>query len=114
MDRIVSFTKRKEISPQLLAALQEILTRRRHVQQLEAQAAARDSDIQAISADQERIRKNMMALDKDSALYKRYVGELDAQETKIDLLRQEAVRLRAQAETAAHEFSAYLDTLTIE
>ncbi|MCW3095894.1 MAG: hypothetical protein JWL77_1512 [Chthonomonadaceae bacterium] len=113
-NRIFSYTKSKEISPKLLAALQEILTRRRHVEDLQAQAAARDSDLQAISADQERIRKNMMALDKDSALYKRYVAELDMQETKIDTLRQEAAHLRAQADNAAREFSAYLDTLTIE
>jgi hypothetical protein len=113
-NRIFSYTKSKEISPKLLAALQEILTRRRHVEDLQAQAAARDSDLQAISADQERIRKNMMALDKDSALYKRYVAELDTQETKIDTLRQEAAHLRAQADNATRDFSVYLDTLTIE
>ena len=114
MNRLTDYTKRKEIAPTLLAALQEILTRRRHVEDLKAQAAARDSDLQAISTDQERIRQNMMALDKDTPLYKRYVGELDAQETKIDTLRQEAARLRTEADTAAHEFSQYLDTLTIE
>ena len=114
MNRLTGYTKSKSISPKLLAALQEILARRRHVQDLEAQAAARESDVQAIGTDQERIRKNMMALDKDSALYKRYVGELDTQESKIETLRQEAARLRAQAVTAAQEFSAYLDTLTIE
>lgn len=113
-DRLVGYTKHKEITPRLLAALQEILTRRRHVEDLQAQAAARESDLQAISTDQERIRKNMMALDKDSALYKRYVAELDMQETKIATLRQEAARLRAQADTASREFSAYLDTLTVE
>lgn len=109
-----SYTKRKEISPKLLAALQEVLTRNRHIQNLQAQAGARESDIRAIGVDQERIRKNMMALDKDTALYKRYVGELDAQETKIALLRQEAVRLRTQADTALREFTAYLDTLAVE
>ena len=114
LNRLVGYTKSKTISPKLLAVLQEIITRRRHVQDLQAQAAARDSDLQAINTDQERIRKNMEALDKDSALYKRYVSELDMQETKIDLLRQEAARLRAQADTALREFSAYLDTLNVE
>ncbi len=112
--RLASYAKSKEISPKLLAALQEILTRRRHVEELQMEAAARESDLQAIGADQDRIRKNMMALAQDSALYKRYVGELDTQESKIDILRQEAVRLRAQAATALRDFSAYLDTLTVE
>ena len=114
MAALESYAKRKEISPRLQAALQEVLTRNRQLQNLQAQAAANDSDIKAIGADQDRIRKNMAALDKDNALYKRYVGELDAQETKLDMLRQESVRLRAQAETALREFRAYLDTLTIE
>ena len=114
MDRLIGYTKRKEIAPTLLAALQEILARRRHVEDLKAQAAARDAELREISTDQERIRQNMMALDKDTPLYKRYVGELDAQETKIDTLRQEAARLRAEADTAARDFSAYLDTLTVE
>jgi len=114
MNRLIGYTKSKTISPKLLAVLQDIISRRRHVQDLQAQAAARDSDLQAINTDQERIRKNMEALDKDSALYKRYVAELDMQETKIDTLRQEAARLRAQAETALREFGAYLDTLNVE
>ncbi len=109
-----SYTKRKEIAPKLLAALQEVLTRRRNVLDLQAQAAAHDAEIQAISADQDRIRKNMMALDKDTPLYKRYVAELDAQETKLDMLRQKAVRLRADADAASRAFSLYLDTLTVD
>ena len=57
----------------------------------------------------------MTALDKASALYKRYVGELDTQETRIENLRQEAVRLRGQAETADHDLRAYVDSLpTVE
>ena len=72
---------------------------------------ARAADVKSISDDQERIRKNMMALDKASALYKRYVGELDSQETKIENLRQEATRLRGQAETAERELRAYVDGL---
>jgi hypothetical protein len=55
----------------------------------------------------------MNSLDKASALYKRYVAELDRQETRISGLRQEATRLRSQAEAAERDLGAYLDTLTI-
>lgn len=114
MNQLIGYTKRKTISPKLLAALQEVLTRRRHLRNLEAQVAARDSDVQAIGADQERIRKNMMALDKDTALYKRYVSELDMQENKIEALRREAAQLRTLLDKEAQEFAAYLDTLVAE
>ena len=114
LNLLVNYTKRKALSPKLLAALQEVLARRRKVDDLQAQALLRQNEIKLIGTDQERIRENMKALDKDTALYKRYVGELDAQETQIDALRQEAVRLSAQADAARREFVAYVDNLAIE
>ncbi len=111
---LIAYTKQKAISPKLQAALQEVITRRRKVQDLQAQGDARNADIQAINVDQERIRKNMMALDKDNPLYKRYVTTLDTQETKIEALRQEAARLHDQADAAALDLRAYLDSLSID
>jgi hypothetical protein len=63
--------------------------------------------------DQDRIRKNMAALDKTSTLYKRYVAELDRQETRLQTLRQEAATLRKQAADADRELRAFVDSLTI-
>ena len=63
--------------------------------------------------DQERIRKNMQALDRTSPLYKRYVTELDSQETRLQSLRQESARLRKEAGDAERDLRAYLDTLVI-
>jgi hypothetical protein len=55
----------------------------------------------------------MTALDRNSALYQRYVKELDEQETRIQNHRKEAIRLRNAAATAEQEFTAYLDTMNI-
>ncbi len=84
------------------------------MQELQAQAAGRDTEIKSIGDDQDRIRKNMAALDKTSALYKRYAAELDDQETRLQSLRQDATRLRKQAADADADLRAYLDTITIE
>lgn len=111
VDALIGYSTRKEVSAKLRVTLQEIVQRRRKVQELRSAAANRAQEVQSISADQERIRKNMTALDKASALYKRYVATLDGQETKIESLRQDAIRLRAQAEAADAEFRAYLDRL---
>ena len=113
INAVAAYATRREISEKLRAALQEVVQRRRRVQELQAAAANRAQEVQSINADQDRIRKNMTALDKASALYKRYVASLDAQESRIENLRQEATRLRAQAEAADRELRAYLDTLTI-
>lgn len=103
------YTSRADIPARTRAALQDIVQRRRRVQELAAQAGAREAEIKAIGEEQDRIRKNMAALDRNSALYKRYVGELDRQETRIQALRAEAQRLRNAAGEADRALRAYLD-----
>jgi predicted nucleic acid-binding Zn-ribbon protein len=97
----------------LRETLQEVVQRRRKVQEIQAQAANLDNEVKAIDQDQDRIRKNMNALDKLSTLYKRYVTELDAQETRIQNLRKDASRLRNDATVADRELRAFVDGITI-
>ncbi|MCC6729172.1 MAG: hypothetical protein IT208_07515 [Chthonomonadales bacterium] len=111
-DSLVEFTRVAGISPEMRRTLDEIVRRRRAVQGIRAQAAARQAAVAAITADQERIRKNMAALDAASDLYKRYVKELTEQENRIQAARVEADGLTAQAEKAQAELAAYVDGLT--
>lgn len=113
LDTLINYSSRKEISAKLRALLQEVVQRRKRVMELQAAAANRAQEVVSINTDQDRIRKNMTALDKSSALYKRYVTELDAQETRIENLRAEAVRLRSQAETADRELRTYIDGISL-
>ena len=55
----------------------------------------------------------MAELDRASPLYKRYVGELDAQETRIAALRIAAQRSRAAAAAARMALRNTLDSLEI-
>lgn len=114
LDVLSVYANRKEISASMREALQQVVQRRRALQELQAQAAGREAEIKAITEDQDRMRKNMAALDKTSALYKRYVTELDQQETKMRALREETSKLRKQAAEADQQLRAYLDTLTLE
>lgn len=56
----------------------------------------------------------MKALDHGSALYKRYVGELDDQETRIEALHADIDNLTQQRDAAQSELSAYVSKLTVE
>lgn len=94
-------------------ALARVVNARRHIADLSNQAAVAEGQVAAIGREQDRIRKNMTALDRTSSLYKRYVGELDAQETKIATLRRSATTLRAQAAEAKKALRTHLDGLTI-
>ena len=94
------YTGRADVSEAIKAALRDILARRRRIAELQSAASVAEAEVVSIDRDQERIRKNMAALDRASALYKRYVTQLDTQETRIQSLRTEAARLRSAAARA--------------
>ena len=114
LNALAFYANRKDISPKLRETLQEIVRRRRQIADLKAQTANREQEITSIMQDQERIRKNMDALDKASPLYRRYVTELDAQETRIQNLRQEVTNLRKQAAEAERDLRNFLDEVVVE
>ena len=71
----------------------------------------RESD--QIAADQNRIRENMKALkgtSEEKALLRRYVGQLDSQESRLVALRKETADLTAQQTVANGE----LDRMIME
>ena len=92
-----SSTVAQDIPTATRAALASIAKQRRHLQNLTEIAASDESQVTQISAQQDRIRRNMAALDRTSPLYKRYVGEMEAQETQIASLRADAQRQRSAA-----------------
>ena len=100
------------VSPKLKAAIQGVITRRKRVDELKSAVQNRKSEETSIGSDQDRIRKNMGALDHGSALYKRYVAELDQQETHIAALRVEAASLQRQRESAEKALRSYVDGIS--
>ncbi len=89
--------------------LTEIIRRRARIEELERDVETREDERDAITTEQERIRANMEAVHADNALYKRYVGTLDAQETRLETLRDEILSLRERSAQAGTELRAYLD-----
>ena len=107
------YSEDQEIPAATRTALAAIVTQRRHLQSLTDQAASDDLQVTQLAAEQDRIRKNMNALDRTSPLYKRYVGELNAQETRIANLRASARSARAAADAARAALRNTLDNLEI-
>jgi SMC interacting uncharacterized protein involved in chromosome segregation len=107
-------TQRKSGVPDpVKKAFVDILARRRRIEALSGQADGKDARIKSIDSDQDRIRRNMSALDRNSSLYLRYVKELTDQEDAIQTLRGDVAKLRASIETERASLSAFLDSLTI-
>lgn len=109
----VSYADEQDIPAATRAALADIAKQRRHIQSLTDQAASDEAQVTQISAQQDRIRRNMAALDRTSSLYKRYVGEMETQETQIANLRADAERQRSDAAVANKALQGTLDGLEI-
>jgi hypothetical protein len=114
IDQLTLWISRPSVGLKLKAALEKIIAARAHVRDLQAQAAGKDEEIKGITADQDRVRQNMQQLDRNSDLYKRYVKQLDEQETRMQTLRTEAAALRKQATEADQALRAEIDALSID
>ena len=100
------------LTPAVKTAVQDVIARRQHIARIQARIAEIDAQTTDIAAGQDRIRRNMATLDHNSALYQRYVGELDAQETKLNDLQAQKVTLQAElarAQTDLNEAVVHLD-----
>ena len=107
------YSERRELPAKLKTALEEIVARRRKIDETNAKMGEAAAEIQSLNEDQDRVRKNMAALDKALPLYKRYVAQLDEQETRIQKLRQERSRLQGVAAESLRTLRAFSDALDI-
>ncbi|WP_395094836.1 hypothetical protein [Armatimonas sp.] len=107
-------TQRKEGVPlKLKMALEEVLTRRHKLQDLQSQITEYEAEVKQIEQDQSRIRQNMNVLDRNSESYKRYVQQLDEQEIRIQSLRKQVTSLRGQLATAQRDLRAFVNKLEV-
>ena len=113
-DTLLVYIRSGEASAAVRAALQEVIARRRAVAETQAKINGVDARIQALSQGQTRIRDNMKALDHASALYKRYVGELDAQETRLGALQSEKDALGMELAQRQANLNDYVAHLSVE
>jgi hypothetical protein len=113
-DLLVSYAQNAEVPEKLRAALKQLVALRRKQSEMQAQRTALEAELKAIDTDQDRIRKNMQSLDRNSPLYQSYVKKLTEQEARIEQTRAEIGRLREAETTAASELRQFTDSLTIE
>ena len=107
-----TFTVPARSAEPVRTALAEAVARRQRLAAIDQEIDDVDDRREAITTEQARIRQNMQNLEYKSDLYKRYVGELDAQETQIKDLQAQREALRgeqAAAQSALSEFITDLD-----
>lgn len=67
-----------------------------------------------IAPDQDRIRKNMAGIDRNTDLYARYMQKLSEQETQLESLIAEQASALAEKEAAQNAYDAFVRSLNIE
>jgi hypothetical protein len=91
------------------ARLEAIVAAQRELAARERELAEERSRIDTITRDQERIRQNMTALERSSALYRRYVADLTAQEDDLVAVRARIVERTLERDEARTALGALLE-----
>ena len=112
-ERLAIYTNSPEATAPIRAALEEAAARRQRMADIETRMAELEEQLEAVAEGQERIRKNMEALDHKSDLYRRYVGELDKQETQIGQWITEYEARKADLSAAQADLRAYIGGLSL-
>ena len=112
-DSLLVYVKGGDTTPAVQAMLKDIIARRTRVAGLESKIAAMDAETQAITQGQERIRNNMRELDRNSALYIRYAGELDTQETRLETLKQQKATLQTELTQAQNALNTLVANVNL-
>ena len=109
--RLLSYSSNRLIDPTVRRTLRNVLELRRTVSEFREARQSLENQIATIRDDQSRISANMQALERNSALYRRYVRELDEQEDSLSILRDELSDVREEEANAESALREYLRTL---
>ncbi|MBW3595807.1 MAG: hypothetical protein KY475_00870 [Planctomycetes bacterium] len=113
-DQLAVYMSHNAASPEVQQALSQVSQLRAALQEAEQILQSTLSEISEITQDQNRIRQNMQALDRDSALYRRYVEKFTQQEDQIETLRQRSSQQRKAVASARQRLSNFIEDLNVE
>lgn len=103
----------KTVSQDVREALEEIVRRKAAISELLARRNRLEQQISTTRQEQEPIRKNMEQLDRESALYKRYVRKFTDQEDAIETAQAEIEKLKDEGAKLQQELNEYLGSLKL-
>jgi uncharacterized phage infection (PIP) family protein YhgE len=108
------FVRDKLISPALESQLREVQKRKAGIAGFQSQITLAETEVAAITRDQERVRENMRSLkgsSEEKQLLQRYVKQLSDQETRLEALRQEMSALIGQRQKAQTDLAAFIEEI---
>jgi hypothetical protein len=116
-DQVGLFVRQQSINKTIEDALRNILAQKSAIDDLDTQKSERESEIEKIFDDQQRLRENMKALKgtaEEKALLQRYTRQLNEQEDRLDGLKKEIQQLGSRQESAQAELDKMIQGLSFD
>ncbi len=116
-DQVALFVREKSIDQAVEAALRRIIAQKAVIADLDTKKEDRESQMNKIFDDQQRLRENMKALKgsaEEKALLQRYTQQLNEQETHLEALRKESEQLEAKSESAQAALDKMIQELSFD
>ncbi|MEX0978405.1 MAG: hypothetical protein WDZ48_06120 [Pirellulales bacterium] len=110
---IAFYINQKVVSAEVKAALAEVVKRKHAMQQVTSERGRLEKQIADISQEQDRIRKNMGQLDRNSELYRRYVQKFGEQENSVETMREQIQKLTVEEARLRTSLDEYLMNLNV-
>lgn len=113
IDDLAGYARQGKVSDQVMEAFTQAQRLNSEVRRQEERLVQLEREIRDIGEDQDRIRRNMGSIDRNSELYRRYIARLDEQETRLDDLRQEVRAAQNALEAARAALRDFLQSLNV-
>ncbi|MCW2237681.1 DUF4139 domain-containing protein [Azospirillum canadense] len=99
-EQVLAYAASAELPPPVREALGKVAALRMTVGEKERRVADVEREQANIAKEQERLRQNLSTLPRDSDLFKRTIGKMGEQETRLDALSRDLGVARKEAEAA--------------
>lgn len=111
---LIGYTRSGNIPESVRKALNDVISRKRTIVDLQQQIDQRNQQIERITREQSRIRDNMRTVDSNSQYYNRLLTKLNEQETQMETIQSEADQIKTRLDNAQEELEQLVSSLNIE
>ena len=112
-DRLGVLVTSNELEPSVRKALEELASRRQALGRQNAELDKLKEQRRQLVEDEKRLRDNLAAVGRDTALYKQTLEKLSETEATITTLSTAAAKAAAEIETAKEQLQDFVSALTL-
>lgn len=114
LDTLLFYQKQGVASKAVVDAFKGYAERKAKVEDLQAKLNQNDADAKRVADDQRRIRELLTAINRQDALYARYMRQLEDHENTLDTLRADRQKIAAELDQAQESLNLYIRTLRVD